>query len=128
MSNLGLPKTIPELRWGDDMDPNAAETDSDLESLEQDVMHLLKETLGSNLADQDSGCGVEEFLSGTSTDLANLPALVDAQLANVDRLTGSQTTLTQQSDGTWLLLVLCAVGGETVPVQFALGPGGLSKA
>jgi hypothetical protein len=49
MTVAQLPRTYAELRWVDDMDPMAAETSSDYESLTQDVFHVIKETLGSNL-------------------------------------------------------------------------------
>lgn len=122
----GLPLTYAEARWGDDLDPNGAETASDLESLEQDVLHLLEETLGSNLADPDSGLGLEEVLGGDASVLTSLPALVDAQLAEDSRIDGSSTTLTQQPDGTYLLQSAVEVGGAVVPLEFAVGPGGVS--
>jgi len=127
MSVQGLPKSYPEVRWGDDLDPSAAETESDLESLIQDCLHLLRETLGSNLADPDSGLGLEEVLSGAASLLSTLPSRCDAQLAEDPRIDAAHTTLTKQADGTYLLQVEIAVAGSVVPLQYALGPGGLSQ-
>jgi phage baseplate assembly protein W len=127
MSGLTASRTYQELRWGDDMDPNAAETESDLESLEQDVLHILQEHLGTNLADPNKGAGVADFLNGTTAQLAALPATIDAQLANVDRLSGSKTTLSQQDDGSFFLDVEVIVGGQIALFPYQLGPGGLTR-
>ena len=123
----GLVRSYQELRWTDDMDQSAAETASDLESLEQDVLHILGEVLASNLADPNSGCGVVGYLSGSSLQLGGLPAIIDAQLANVTRITASSTTLTQDEKGTWHIGVLVKVGADVVNLQFIVGPGGLLK-
>jgi hypothetical protein len=126
MSSLGLAKTYQTIRWGVDMDPSAADTDSDLESLEQDVLHIIVEVQGSNLADPQNGIGADGYLSGTSAQLAAMPALIDAQLASVDRITSSHTTIQQLADLTWLILVAVEVGTNVVDLQFALGPSGVS--
>jgi hypothetical protein len=125
---LSLRRTYQELRWADDMDPSAAETASDLESLEQDVLHIISERLGSNLADPQSGVGAVDYLSGTSAELAGMPAIIDTQLANVSRIASSQTTLTLQADGSYLITVAVTVGADIATLQFALGPNGLTKA
>jgi hypothetical protein len=121
-----LPSTYQEARWADDMDPNGAETDSDLESLIQDVFHILSEVLGSNLADPDDGVGLGDSLSGTSDALLAKAALVDAQLGNVTRITGSQTTIGQQAEGSWLVTVQVVASGSVVPLNFVIGPNGLT--
>jgi hypothetical protein len=125
MSNL--PRTYAEPKWLEDLDPTGAETASDLESLEQDVMHIIAQTLGSNVADPDKGIGAVNYLSGTSAALAQMPQVLDAQLSNVLRLSGSKTTLTQAADGTWQVQVRCAVGGQVVNFNYALGPGGVVR-
>lgn len=126
MSGLGLKRTYQEARWGIDLDPSGAETDSDLESLENDVLHILMQTLGSNLADPDKGVGVFEYLSGTTIQLEALPAIVDAQLAQVSRIASSTTTLAQQSDGSFTLVSSITVGTDVVDLQFAIGPNGIA--
>lgn len=124
---IGLQRTYQEARWADDLDSSGAETASDLESLEQDVQHILMETLASNLADPQKGVGVVNYLSGTSVQLAALPAIVDGQLALVTRITSSQTTLQQTDAGAFLLNIEIHVGTDVVNLQFAVGPNGLSR-
>jgi hypothetical protein len=122
----GLPRTYATARWLDDLDPNGAETASDLESLEQDCLHVLSEVLGSNLADPDGGVGLSEVLSGTTADMLAKVALIDPQLEADPRITSSLSTATQQPDGTWLVSVELVVSGSVVSLPFVLGPGGLS--
>lgn len=123
-----LPKTYAELRWLDDMDPQGAETASDLESLEQDVLHVLKERLASNLDDPNRGLGVEDYLGSTEDKLATLAHEIDTQLAEDSRLTSVQTTVTKDSTGTINIHVTCDVAGQVVEFNFTVGPNGLSKA
>jgi len=125
MSNA-LPRTYQELRWADDFDPTGAETASDLESLEQDVMHIISQTLGSNLDDQNRGVGAPTYLGGTADQLAGMPAALDAQLLDDPRIDDSASK--QQPDGTYLLTVNVTVNGSVTDLQFVLGPDGLSKA
>lgn len=127
MNKPSLVRTYQEARWTDDLDPSGAETSSDLESLEQDVMHVLEENLGSNLADPQKGVGVANYLSGTSVQFAQLPAIIDSQLAQVTRIDNSHTTIQQQPDGSLLVLVNLTVAGAVVALQFLLGPNGLSN-
>jgi len=126
--SLSLAKTYQTIRWDVDMDPAGVDTDSDLESLEQDVMHLIMELQGSNMADPQNGIGAVGYLSGTSAQLQAMPALIDAQLASVNRITGSHTTVQQQSDLSWLILVDIQVGTNVTKLQFSLGPSGVSVA
>lgn len=123
-----LPKTYPEVRWYDDLDSSGVETDSDLESLEQDVYHIIRETLGSNPADPNKGIGADNYLNGTETQLAIMPRLIDAQLAEVDRISNSHTELTKQDDGSYLVYSTVFVGAQVLNFQYVLGPKGLTKA
>jgi hypothetical protein len=126
-SAIGLRRSYQEARWGDDLDPTGAETDSDLESLEQDVVHILAQVLGSNLADPEKGVGAVNYLNGTTVQLEAMPAIIDSQLAEVSRITTSHTTLLTQSDGSFLVEVEIQVGTDIVNLQFAVGPNGLSR-
>src|SRR5215467_3909676 len=114
-----LPLTYPDIRCTDDMDPFATETASDLETLEQDVLHILLEDPGSNLDDPTRGIGVLSFLSGDQTTLAKLPSQIDHQLRNDDRIDSSITTVTQRPDGSFLLEIEIAVSGQTLGLVFS---------
>jgi hypothetical protein len=129
---FGLQRTYQEIRWTDDMDASAAETDSDLESLQQDVLHILMEVLGTNIADQDKGLGLLTLLSGPSTILLASGPLCDAQLSRVSRLSSSHTTITATSDPTqqpgvsYVINVSCQVQSDIINLQFVLNQNGLS--
>lgn len=122
-----LARTYQEIRWADDMDPNGAETDSDLESLEQDVLHLIVQRVGSNLADPTKGAGALDYLSGPASRLERLPAVLDAQLAAVTRIASSRSTLTVETDGTYRLDVEIAVGPAVLAIAFAVGADGVKR-
>lgn len=126
MSNL--PKTYSEVVWTDDLDPGARETATDLESLEQDVMHVIGERLGSNSADPQKGAGAFSYLNGDAAALSQFPHVLDAQLAQVTRITSSHTTLAVLPDGSFLVNVQVAVAGAVVDLQYIVGPDGVQSA
>ena len=126
MSNL--PRTYQEPVWTDDLDPNGRETSSDLESLEQDVMHVIGERLGSNSADPQKGAGALQMLNGSTANIEQLPHVIDAQLAQFTRITASQTTLTVEDDGSFFVAVTIAVAGQVVNFQYKVGPNGVQSA
>jgi len=97
-----LPLTIPDLVCTDDLDLFIGETTSDLQTLDQDVLHIVIETLGSNIDDVNRGVGLPRLLSGTEDQLAAATAHVDAQLQKDDRIDASQTTLTKLPPGSTL--------------------------
>lgn len=87
MSNTSsLPLTYTDLVCDDDVDPNAAETTSDLQTLEQDIYHILLEDPGSNPDDPDRGVGVPSLLSGDTSVLATIPRQIESQLLNDERI------------------------------------------
>jgi hypothetical protein len=125
-----LPKTYRTIRWANDMDPNGNDTASDLESLEQDVMHIIAQKLGSNMDDPTRGAGALSYLGATEVQFATLPSTIDAQLESDPRITSSQTPApVLQEDGvTYLLTVNITVAGQVLSFSYVLGPNGLSRA
>jgi hypothetical protein len=97
-----LPLTIPDLLWVDDMDLFAGETTSDLQTLQQDVYHMLIEPPASNPDDLNRGLGLARMLSGTEAQLAGITQTIDAQLQRDARIDSSQTTLTKLPPGSML--------------------------
>lgn len=114
-----LPLTYPDLLAEEDLDINAAETTSDLQTLKQDVLHILEEPPGSNIDDPDRGIGVVQLLSGSTIPLAALPGIIDGQLTKDDRIDSSQTTLTQEGDGTFTINIQVGVGGAVVGLSYS---------
>jgi hypothetical protein len=110
------------------MDPNGADTASDLESLEQDCLHVITELRGSNAADPDSGCGAATLLNGTAGQLQSLCGLIDSQLPEDPRVTSSQSTLTTEDDGSYLITVVVQAGAQAFTLTFNPGPNGLQAA
>lgn len=134
MSNAtSLPLTYADLVCVDDVDPNALETGSDLENLEQDVYHIVLEELASNVDDPDRGVGVQSLLSGDTSTIATLPRLLEAQLLKDDRIDQARAQLIQIpaggqfSDGTsapaggYELAVVYVPSGNVVPSTLSFG-------
>ena len=109
-----------------DFDPFGRETTSDLQTLSQDVLHVLMEVLNSNLDDPNRGLGVMGYLNGTLSDLQLLPAKIDQQLLDDDRITSSETTISDvQPDGSYLISIQIVVNGQVWPLNYNLSPSGL---
>jgi hypothetical protein len=123
-----LPRSYQELRWGDDFDPTGAETASDLDSLEQDCLHVVAQAMGSNLDDPTRGVNAPGYLGGTSIKLAEMPGIIDAQLQDDPRIASSSSTLSLQSDGKYLIQSAIGVEGSVIEMNFLLGPNGLTLA
>lgn len=123
MAVTPLPLTYPDLVCDLDVDPFASETTSDLQNLIQDVYHLLLEYPGSNLDDPQRGIGVEQYLSSNDKQFSGLPGIIDTQLSEDERIDSSNTTLTQNNDGTFLLKVQITVGVTVVPLEFGWQAG-----
>jgi hypothetical protein len=124
-----LPKTYQTIRWTDDADPNFVDTESDLESLEQDCLHVIMQIAGSNLDDPDRGVNAEGYLGGTNLELAKMPHLIDTQFEADARISSSATTLVQVSASppSFLIQSVIQVGGQVVNLNYKLGPGGISR-
>lgn len=122
MSNL--PLTIPDLVCVDDLDPFAGETTSDLQTLIQDVYHLLLEIPGSNPDDPDRGIGASTYLSGTLENFKSLPGRIETQLGTDDRISSVSCTITPQaSDNTFTVNLNIGVGTQVIPLQFGWQSG-----
>jgi hypothetical protein len=122
MATTGLPLTVPDVVCMLDVDAFARETTSDLQSLTQDVFHRLLETPGSNPDDPTLGIGVEEMLSGTSPNLAQITRKVDEQLALDPRIDSISSTLTSTTDGngpaSYTLAIAIQVNGSVTSLTF----------
>ncbi|HEX8795448.1 MAG TPA: hypothetical protein VF765_31075 [Polyangiaceae bacterium] len=126
-----LPLTAPDLVCLEDLDPFGGETTSDLQSLWQDVYHILVETPCSNPDDPDRGVGLPKLLSGAVGDLVRICHVIDAQLKKDDRIDGAKSTLEQLPpgsalpDGTplpeggYLLTVELVAGDQVLGNQFS---------
>ncbi len=90
---------MTDLRCLDDMSLFADETTSELEELEQDVYHVLIETLGSNLDDVTRGLGLDDVLSDDEANLVSVPGLAEHQVQLDDRVVAAKATLTKDEDG-----------------------------
>jgi hypothetical protein len=97
MSNTSslLPLTVADLVCIEDLDANGAETTSDMQTLVQDVYHVVIEKIGSNIDDIARGIGAENLLSGDSNALLNLAQVVESQLGEDDRIAGVTATVSQ---------------------------------
>jgi len=120
MPQTALPLTVPDLACLDDLDAFGGETASDLQSLAQDVYHLLLERLGSNLDDLTRGIGVEGLLNGSADALAATPAIIDSQLRKDTRILSSRTRLTFQDEAYTLAISILPVATLVpLPLSFS---------
>ena len=126
MSNL--PLTIPDLVGLDDVDSFMSETTSDLQTLLQDVYHILIQLLGSNLDDMTKGCGIDTYLNGTLTQLAQLGPIIETQLTADTRITRATANIqTQSGPYPYVINISIEVAGQVIGLQYGWSqPGGLT--
>jgi hypothetical protein len=122
----------PDVVCYDDVDELGLECTSELQVLEQDVYHVLKQELGSNPDDPDRGIGIEGKLSGTETDFLLLPSEIDSQLREDDRIDDSQTTIIKLSVAgggvAYTVNVQIWVDGAVYTLPYAFTNGVFSRA
>lgn len=100
MSNIAtLPLTAADLVCVEDLDAFASETASDLENLEQDLLHILLEDPGSNPDDVERGVGLPSLLSASTRSLNNITGIVESQLRKDDRIDQVHATLSELPAG-----------------------------
>jgi hypothetical protein len=97
---VALPLTYPDTLWTDDMDANGQETTSDLQTLAQDVYHVLEEAPSSNWDDGERGLGLAGLLSNSTLTLLQRGALCDVELKKDPRIQSSLTTITLDTGST----------------------------
>lgn len=119
-----LPLTYTDIVCIDDCDPLMSETTSDLQNLEQDVRHILMETLGSNLDDVNRGIGVDSLLSSSTAPLQTLAKNLDSQLTKDDRIQSSNSNVIDNGSGSFTLNVTVAVAGKVTGLAFAFDAAG----
>ncbi len=79
----------------DDMDEFGRELDDPFLELEQDVVHVLLETFGSNPDDLTRGAGLRSALSGPAKNLLRTKAQIEGAFEGDDRLTSVRADLAQ---------------------------------
>ena len=97
-----LPLTVPDVVCIDDIDQNGLETTSDLQTLEQDVYHLLIEIKGSNIDDITRGLGIEGLLSAAANRLGGKAQEIESQLQQDARIVIAIATVSILPPGTRL--------------------------
>ncbi len=128
---MSPPHSSPDLVCADDLDPFAGETTSDLQTLEQDVLHVLDEENGSNPDDPERGVGIYNMIGGTVEQLQQMAATIDTQLEKDDRIDSSTTTITdvsttsEQAGAFYLISIEVVVDGSVIPLSYDLTPTGL---
>lgn len=109
---------ITDLVCVDDLDANGAETRSDLQSLAQDLYHVLLQVLGSNPDDEGRGIGASSALSGSSADFARAVQGIDPMIELDPRVQQSTTTQTTNPDGSPLVLISVLPIGSVQPLEY----------
>jgi hypothetical protein len=77
----------------DDLDLFGRDIDDPIAELEQDIVHTLFETYGSNAAAPTRGIGLEDALSGVADP--GLAHRIETQLLDDVRITSVKATITQ---------------------------------
>ena len=127
MSNAippALPLTYPDAVCVLDLDAYGTETTSDLQTLVQDVYHILLETPGSNIDLPTRGVGVKQYLSGPTASLTALSNKIETEMLEDDRIDTCTSKVTQDSTGAYILKLQIGVGGTVLGLSFAYTQAG----
>jgi hypothetical protein len=116
---MSAPLNFPDVVFLDDLDPMGNEITSDLQGLKQDVLHILKQALGSNEDDTSKGAGLDDALSAPLSRLQAACAEIDSQLSEDERIDGSTSTLTTDADGSFHVDVEVQVDGSVLNMGFS---------
>ncbi len=127
MAQVQLPLTYPDLVCLDDLDPFANETTSDLQSLFQDVYHVLVQLPGSNPDDITKGVGVQLYLNGTEDQFATLPSTIEAQFQDDERIESCTVTTPRNPDGTFRVCIALGVAGSIIPLEYGWQNGNFTN-
>lgn len=114
-----LPLTYPDLVCDDDLDLFAQETTSDLQNLEQDVAHVLIETLGSNLDDPNRGVGLPFMLSANAGELTALNQTIESELLKDGRLDAVSAIVTQTGHEAYSVVITVSVGAAVLGLSYS---------
>lgn len=120
---------MTDWRGVDDLDAFGTDTASDIEDLEQDVVHRIDTPRAANPDDPDLGLGVDNFLSG-SPDLVDISTKIDNELKKDDRIDTSQSVVTlatdSQSGSIYDINVEIDTSDTTISLGLAAGPNGVT--
>lgn len=120
MSVNSYPKNFPDILFGDDLDLYARECPNDYVGLKQDVLHLEKQGIGSNLDDLTKGIDLQATSSGTLAALQGAGGELEEQLAHDDRIDTASVNVIQRGTG--------PAAKYTLDVQVKPAPSVLSPA
>ncbi len=128
MGIVKLPLTYPDLLCvNGDLDPFGGETTSDLQSLIQDIGHILVEDLGSNPDDPNRGIGINNYLNGTVDQFKSLCGLIEAQLRKDNRIHGVSAKVTQDPNGFFRIRLDIACVEGVIPLTFGWTDGSFTN-
>lgn len=114
----------------DDLDEFARELDDPFAELEQDVVHGLLETFGSNVDAPTRGAGLAAALSGPSTRLPTIRARIESQLRDDARLTNATCAIEPGANrGEYRVDIVLQINEDELALAFvADSAGGIRRA
>ncbi len=81
----------------EDLDQFGADIDDPLAELEQDIVHMLFESWGSNASDTQRSIGLEDSLSASITNSTGLKARIESKLSDDPRIVAARATISTVS-------------------------------
>lgn len=117
--------TAPELILLEDMDLYALETTDPLVQIEQDIIHRLIETPGSNPDDPSRGLGLEDQLSGPFDP--QLARRCETECRKDQRLTSVKVEITQTDSVSFRIDLELEVDGAVLGVVLIKDAAGVRR-
>lgn len=111
-----------EIRAFDDVDRFGAETEDELENLEQDLFHRLIEPRGSNIDDPDRGLGLEDMLSGPVD--SRLKKKIEVELLKDERVTAVTAEITEIEEGSFRIEISVEANEKEINLVLFSDAGG----
>lgn len=113
----------------DDLDDQGRELDDPLQELEQDVVHILLETFGSNPDDLARGIGLGGAISGNAKRVPHIKSQIESQLHDDERIQNASCEITPtDSRGAYRVDLTLVVAGQTLGLSYLTdGAGGIRR-
>ena len=106
----------------EDLDEFGRDLDDPVEELEQDIVHMLLESYGTNISDPERSIGLEDALSGSAD--RGLRHRIETKLTQDPRIDAAECTLTDEGSGVVRVQLRIQANGDELGIELTYDAAG----